>query len=107
LLTALPQRAQAFVAPNEEAGGRVKKTLKHEETPNSEAMEMVKKIKAAKAPLAAAVLGGGLSSGDASRYFSFGHAPEEGAEKKHKKSKREGKDEGSGGDVERKKKAKE
>ncbi len=86
------QRAQAFVAPNEEAGDRSKHAVKLEENAGSEAQEMVKKIKAAKAPFAASALGGGLLSGDASKYFAFGHAVHDGSEEKKKKSKREGGD---------------
>jgi hypothetical protein len=54
--------------------------------------------------LGIAVFLGGLSSGDASKYFAFGHEQEEGAEKKQKKIRRQGKGEGSDGDVERKQK---
>ena len=46
----LLQSAQAFVAPNEEAGDDVKNCVNQEEKTGSGAMEMVKMIKAAKAP---------------------------------------------------------
>jgi hypothetical protein len=93
------------VAPNEEAGDRSKHAVKLEENAGSEAQEMVKKIKAAKAPFAASALGGGLLSGDASKYFAFGHAVRDGSEEK-KKSKREGGD-GDAVIEKKKKKAKE
>jgi hypothetical protein len=40
----------AFVAPNEEAGDKVKNSVNQEKKTGSDTLEMVKKIKAAKAP---------------------------------------------------------
>ncbi len=98
------QRAQAFVAPNEESGEKVKvKPEKHEGGMSSAALEMVKKIKASQPPQAAVGAVGGLLSSDASKYFAFGQSQSDTADNKHKKSKRE---EGSIDNGEQKKKKK-
>ncbi len=69
-------------------------------------MEMVKKIKAAKAPPTAG--GAGLVQGDVSKYFAFGQtqggAAGEERDKKHKKLKRDGEDGESESAAEKKKK---
>ena len=102
-LTVLLQRAQAYVAPNEEAGDKVKNSANQEKT-GSDALEMVQKIKAARAPQS---FNAALSSADAGKYFAFGHSQEGVAEKKHKKSKREGGDSDEVAEKKKKKKAKE
>ena len=103
-LTVLLQRAQAYVAPNEESGDKVKNSANQEEKTGSDALEMVQKIKAARAPQS---FNAALSSADAGKYFAFGHSQEVVAEKKHKKSKREGGDSDEVAEKKRKKKAKE
>ena len=99
------QRAQAFVAPNEESSEKVKGAAKQEEGVGSAALEMVKKIKAAQALPSSAAASGGLVSDDASKYFAFGSTRQDAAETKHKKSKREGGD-ADGSEQKKKKKAK-
>ena len=97
------QRAQAFVAPVEEAGEKGRGAVK-QEGGGTDASEMIKKIKAAKAPLSAAA-GAGMLSGDVSKYFAFGQSQGGEREKKHKKLKREDGEE-EGGASEKKKKVK-
>jgi hypothetical protein len=99
----LLQRAQAFVAPVEEAVEKGKGAVK-QEGGGSDASEMVKKIKAAKAPPSAAA-GAGMLSGDMSKYFAFGQSQGEERVKKHKKLKRDDGEE-EGGASEKKKKVK-
>ena len=77
------------MAPNEDAVDKIKNAAKKEERPNNDATDLVKKIKAAKAPLTAAEAVGGLPSGGASKYFAFGDSKEIGVNEKSKKSKRE------------------
>jgi hypothetical protein len=103
-LTVLLQRAQAYVAPNEDSGDKVKNSTNQEEKKGGDALEMVQKIKAARAPQSYSAA---LSSADAGKYFAFGHSQEVVAEKKHKKSKREGGDRDEVAEKTKKKKAKE
>jgi hypothetical protein len=97
----LLQRAQAFVAPNEDAADRSRAAVKHEGGVNSDALEMVKRIKAGQAAQPAAAGAGALASSDVGKYFAFGRSEEQGSGHKVKKSKR---DEGDGGSGREKKK---
>jgi hypothetical protein len=98
------QRAQAYVAPNEDAVDRSKAAVKQEAGMGSDALEMVKRIKAGKAAPSASAGAGGLVPADVSKYFAFGRSQEQESEQKAKKSKREESDGGSGGEKKKKKK---
>jgi hypothetical protein len=101
---AVLQRAQAYVAPNEDAVDRSTAAVKQEAGMGSDALEMVKRIKAGKAAPSASAGSGGLVRADVSKYFAFGRSQEQESELKAKKSKREESDGGSGGEKKKKKK---